>query len=295
MKKFIKKHGFSICMLIICMVGIVLVAYPSVSDYWNSKVQSKAIQNYQQKVNELSDAKQERIKLAAKLYNQGLYNSQRKGTPLEEGVSDYEDVLNVNGDGIMGYIVIPAIDVELPIYHGTDEKILQVAVGHSEISSIPVGGENTHSVLLGHRGLPSAKLFNDLDQLVEDDYFEIHVLNEILYYRVYDIQIVEPKELNNLRITGGKDIVTLVTCTPYGVNTHRLLIFGERTDEIEEQMLLIPDARRINKTYVAIGIGIVLWILSMMVLIYVSSKHKNRRISRKEQQRRRKIIDKYQK
>ncbi len=295
MKRFLKEHCFNIIMTIIFLIGIAIVVYPTVSDYWNSKVQSKAISDYKNAVSNTENSKLERMKAAASLYNQALYNSQQSGKPVSEGTADYEDVLNINGDGIMGYLTIPAIDVELPVYHGTEDSILRVAAGHSPSSSVPIGGENTHSVILGHRGLPSARLFNDLDQLEKGDYFEIHVLDETLCYEVFDIEIIEPKELANLRIKSGEDIITLVTCTPYGINTHILLIHGKRVEKNEIDLLIYSEARRINKAYVAIAVGIVLWTLAMFVLLYVSSRYKTRRLSREEYLRRRKILDKYQK
>lgn len=282
-------------MAIIFILGIAVVAYPTVSDYWNSRVQTKAIGDYRRSVENANAAELEKMKLGARFYNRSLFECQTAGRPAAESASDYESVLNINGDGIMGYLVIPTIDVELPIYHGTEDSILRVAAGHSPSSSVPVGGENTHAVILGHRGLPSARLFNDLDQLEKGDYFEIHVLDETLCYEVSDISIVEPKELAELRIISGKDLVTLVTCTPYGINTHRLLINGKRVESTEIDLLIYSEARRINKAYVAIAVGLVLWTAAMTVLLYVSSKYKTRRLSREEYLRRRKILDKYQK
>lgn len=282
-------------MAIIFILGIAVVAYPTVSDYWNSRVQTKAIGDYRRSVENANAAELEKMKLGAQFYNRALFECQTAGRPAAESVSDYESVLNINGDGIMGYLVIPTIDVELPIYHGTDDSILRVAAGHSQSSSVPIGGENTHAVILGHRGLPSARLFNDLDQLEKGDYFEIHVLDETLCYEVSDISIVEPKELANLRIISGEDIVTLVTCTPYGINTHRLLIRGKRVESTDVDLLIYSEARRVNKAYVAIAVGLVLWTAAMTVLLYVSSKYKTRRLSREEYLRRRKILDKYQK
>lgn len=293
MKRFLKEHCFNIIMMIIFLLGIAIVAYPTVSDYWNSKVQSRAISDYRNTVDRTDNSELERMKTAAILYNQALYSSQQSGKPVPEGTADYEDVLNINKDGIMGYLVIPTIDVELPIYHGTEDSILRVASGHSPASSVPVGGVNTHAVILGHRGLPSARLFNDLDQLEKGDYFEIHILNDMLCYEVSDIKIVEPRELARLRIIGGEDVITLVTCTPYGINTHRLLVQGKRVETTEVDLLIYSEARRINKAYVAIAVGIVLWTLSMIVLLYVSSKYKTRRLSREEYLRRREILDKY--
>lgn len=295
MKSSLKDRWFNILMITIFIIGVAIVAYPTVSDYWNSKVQSKAISDYKKTVENTSNYQLEKLKLEAKTYNQALYESQVFASVMPDNISDYEDVLNINGDGIMGYLIIPVIDVELPIYHGTEEKTLQVAAGHSQVSSLPCGGENTHSVILGHRGLPSARLFNDLDQLEEGDYFEIHILDETLVYEVYETLIVEPQELANLRIKSGEDKVTLVTCTPYGINTHRLLVEARRVYETDENKLIFTEAKRINRAYVAIAAGIVLWTISIFMLIYFSSKHRSRKISHDEYLRRRGILDKYQK
>lgn len=294
MKEFIKNHCFNIIMAIIFILGIAVVAYPTISDYWNSRVQTKAISNYRNSVENANAAELEKLKFAAQLYNESLYECQIAGRPADESASDYESVLNINGDGIMGYIEIPLISVELPIYHGTADDILRVAVGHSPSSSLPSGGVNTHAVLLGHRGLPTARLFNDLDQLSHGDYFEIYTLGDILTYEIYKIQTVEPKDLNKLRIESGNDIVTLVTCTPYGINSHRLLIHGKRIDSINSSKLLIySEARKVNTAYVAVAVGIVLWAIAMTVIIYISSRWSRSKISRDEIIRRREILARY--
>lgn len=281
-------------MAIVFIVGVAVVAYPTVSDYWNSKVQTKAIGEYRRSVENANAAELEKLKFAAQLYNTSLYDCQTLGRPGLESVSDYESVLNINGDGVMGYIEIPLISVELPIYHGTDDDILRVAVGHSPASSLPCGGENTHSVLLGHRGLPTARLFNDLDQLSNGDYFEIYTLGEVLTYEVYKIETVEPEELNKLRIEGGEDLVTLVTCTPYGINSHRLLINGRRVDTKDSgRRLVYSEARKVNTAYVAAAVGIVLWMLAMIVVMYFSSRWSGSKLSRDEIMRRREILAKY--
>ncbi len=280
-------------MMLVFITGVAVVAYPTVSDYWNSKVQSRAISDYADAIGSKDDSEIKAIKLAAQMYNSELYGRQSLGVS-GGAAGDYEKQLNINGDGIMGYIVIPLIDVELPIYHGTDNKILQAAVGHSEMSSLPCGGGTTHSVLLGHRGLPSARLFNDLDQLSHGDYFEIHLLDEVLFYEVYDISIVKPRELDNLRIKKDEDLVTLVTCTPYGINSHRLLIHGRRIESrFKDHGLVFSEARKVNFAYVAVAVGIVLWTLSISVVMYLSSHFGNIRLSRDEVMRRRKILEKY--
>lgn len=294
MRKFIKEHKFNLIMITFLLIGIAIVAYPTVSDYWNSKVQSKAISDYEKKVHE-AGAEIQKYKVEAQIYNQALYNMQKFGSPIGDYVKKYEDVLDITDNGVMGYIEIPIIDVQLPIYHGTDDNVLQVAIGHSSDSSLPIGGKNTHAVLLGHRGLPSARLFNDIDQLVRGDYFEIHVLDEVLTYEVYKVEIVLPQELSKLRIVDGEDIVTLVTCTPYGVNTHRLLVYGKRIDNKNGKTLVFAEARKTNPTYVAIAMGVVLWIMIMSLILYWSNRTLHRTISRKESIRRREILEDYKK
>lgn len=295
MKNFLKKHGFNICMILVCLIGVCIVAYPTVSDLWNRRVQSQVVRRYTEAVSNATEKELQEAKLAATLYNASIYSIQTRGIEGEDEIAEYEKILNLDGSDVMGYIVIPAIDITLPIYHGTDEKVLQSGVGHSQYSSVPIGGNNTHSILLGHRGLPSARLFTDLDQLMEGDYFEIHVLDEILYYKIYDIEIVEPVEMNKLRIEEGKDYVTLVTCTPYGVNTHRLLIKGTRTEEPKQAQFIYSDARKINDFYVALAIGAVFWMIAMIILVIVSSNQKKHNISRKEKMRRDSILHKYDK
>ena len=281
--------------MLIGLVGVCIVAYPTVSDHWNARVQSRAITAYQRVVSDASDEAIGRARAAAALYNQALFDTQQRGVPTGEVLSAYDDTLNLGGDGIMGYLVIPSIDVRLPIYHGTSDEVLQTAAGHVASSSLPLGGASTHAVLLGHRGLPSARLFTDLDQLERGDYFELHVLNDVLYYKVYDIRIVEPVEMNDLRVEVGRDMVTLATCTPYGVNTHRLLIMGERMPEPEKAATVYADARKVSNVQAALWVGVVLWVLVMIVLVVVSARHRRHAIGFEERRRRRRILKKRQK
>ena len=215
------------------LTGISLMLYPAVSDAWNSLHQSRAIETYSERVAELDDFDYERFWADAEEYNRRLI-----GKEADEGAEtlheQYEALLNVSGNGMMGYVEIPSIHTALPIYHGTDEAVLQIAVGHLEGSSLPVGGEGTHCVLSSHRGLPSARLFTDLDKLEEGEVFLLHVLGETLAYKVDQILVVEPDETEALSIEEDRDYCTLLTCTPYGVNSHRLLVRGCRT-EYEKQ------------------------------------------------------------
>jgi sortase A len=220
----------TVLLFFILLAGLSLLLYPSVSDYWNSLHQSRAIASYVDKVAEVDDNTYEQLWADAQAYNQTLAGKVGRYQMSDEERIEYYNLLNISGNGIIGYIEIPAIQCSMPIYHGTDEAVLQIAAGHIEWSSLPVGGENTHCVISAHRGLPSAKLFTDLDKLVIGDDFIVRVLDEVLTYEVDQIRIVLPNELNDLKIEKEKDYFTLVTCTPYGINTHRLLVRGVRIE-----------------------------------------------------------------
>ena len=242
------------------LAGLSLLLYPTVSDWWNSMHQSRAIASYVESVVELDEEQYDAVWQAAQEYNAALPDDDTRFLPGEEEQALYETLLNVGGDGIMGYVEIPKIDVELPIYHGTNEEILQTAVGHIEGSSLPVGGEGTHSVISGHRGLPSARLFTDLDQLEPGDTFMLHVLNETLTYEVDEINTVLPDDISHLGLEDGEDLCTLVTCTPYGVNSHRLLVRGHRVENAPEPIVdvvqIIADATQIPQALVALIIAL---------------------------------------
>lgn len=217
-------------LILVFLVGLSLLLYPAVSDYWNSLHQSRAIVGYAEQVAALDDDTYEILWAEAQAYNETLLDKTNRFILTEEEQEEYENLLTVSSTGVIGYIEITKINCYLPIYHGTDEAVLQTGVGHLEGTSLPVGGESTHCVISGHRGLPSAKLFTNLDQLVEGDTFTLYVLDETLTYEVDQIRIVEPQETEELRITEGKDYCTLITCTPYGINTHRLLVRGHRVE-----------------------------------------------------------------
>ena len=232
-----RKHLSTIVLVILLLIGLSLLLYPTVSDYWNSFHQTRAIATYAENVAALDNASYDAIWDAARQYNRNLCSRSNSFLLSEEQKAEYESLLDISGQGVMGYIEIPEIDVSLPIYHGTEDPVLQVAVGHLEWTSLPVGGESTHCVLSGHRGLPSAKLFTDLDKLREGDTFLLRVLDEILTYEVDQILIVEPQDTAALEIAEGEDYCTLVTCTPYGINTHRLLVCGSRIPYEEAAVL----------------------------------------------------------
>lgn len=220
----------TILLIAVLLAGMSLLLYPTFSDYWNSLHQSHAISDYTEDVANLDKEEYRQIWDNAWNYNHILL-SRNTGFALSDSLkSSYQELLNISTTGVMGYIEIPSINCSLPIYHGTDEAILQVAIGHLEWSSLPVGGESSHCVLSGHRGLPSAKLFTNLDKLQLGDIFMLRVLDEILTYEVDQILIVEPQDTDALAIVDGQDLCTLVTCTPYGINSHRLLVRGHRIE-----------------------------------------------------------------
>ena len=247
-----RKNLSTIILILIFLVGLSVMLYPSVSDAINRKHQSRAVAGYAEEVEQLSDADYQTYFDAADAYNRQL-NTTPNSFYKPDLVSGYAQTLDISGTGIMGYITIPKIIVKLPIYHGTDEGVLQVAAGHLEGSSLPVGGAGTHAVISAHRGLPSAKLFTNLDELEVGDRFTITVLDRVLTYEVDQISIVLPTETDQLLPTEGMDYVTLMTCTPYGINTHRLLVRGKRVETTESQkhIRVAADAFRIEPIIVA--------------------------------------------
>lgn len=218
-------------LVLIMLAGIAIFLYPAFSSWWNDRTQTKIIEEYNKAVGVLDTSQKDEMLDQAHAYNAALASL---ADPMSqyEALTDYSGVLNIPGTGIIGYIDIPKIGVHLPVYHGTSPEVLNVAVGHLEGTSLPVGGKGSHAVISAHRGLPSAKLFSDLDQLTEDDQFSISVLDDIFTYEVDQINVVRPYETELLRPEPDKDLVTLMTCTPYGINTHRLLVRGHRIDTV---------------------------------------------------------------
>ncbi len=259
------------------LAGVSLLLYPTVSDYWNSLHASKAVADYSAEVSQLTQEQYDEIWDAAKAYNEALRDSGNNFNLTDKQKKQYESLLDVGGTGIMGYIEIPNINISLPIYHGTDDSVLQIAVGHLEWSSLPVGGAGTHCVLSGHRGLPSAKLFTNLDQLVEGDTFVLRVLDEVLTYQVDQILIVEPNDTEALQIEEGKDLCTLVTCTPYGINTHRLLVRGHRIKNQAqgETIRVTSDAIQIEPLIVAPVVALPILLILLIVLLVSGNKKKS--------------------
>lgn len=268
-KGFFARHLTTILLVAVFMIGIGLIGYPSFSDYWNSFHQSRAIMNYTETVANMDQEKFDALIQEAEEYNAKLARTGINWTMSEEQQKQYDNLLNFDGTGNMGYINIPKINVELPIYHGTSDSVLQTSIGHLEETSLPVGGESTHTVLSGHRGLPSAKLFTDLDKLTEGDTFTLNILNQTLTYEVDQIRIVEPTDLSDLQIAEGQDLCTLVTCTPYGINTHRLLVRGHRIANQNGEAQVIADALQIRPIYIMPFVAVpILLILIIAVLIF---------------------------
>ena len=280
--RWIKENRVTLIIAAVGLFGLGLILYPSVADWWNSFHQSRAVASYAQKVANLDSSEYDRILAEAEAYNNKLAASGIKWIMNEEEIAAYEKELDITGTGIMGYITIPKIHVELPIYHGIDDAVLQIAIGHLTETSLPVGGPSTHCVVSGHRGLPSAKLFTDIDKLVEGDTWTVNVLNKTLTYEVDQIRVVEPTDLSNLQIEQGKDYFTLVTCTPYGINTHRLLIRGHRVDNAQGEANVIADALQIEPVYIAPFVAIPFIMLLIIIMLVSTGYMKKRKKIRKK-------------
>ena len=261
-------------LVLIMLIGLGIMAYPTVSDWWNSFHASRAIASYSNAVESVDKEKLDEMIQAAHEYNERLLKKPNPYTMTDEDLAEYNSLLDLSGTGIIGYITIKSIGVYIPIYHGVEESVLQIAIGHIEWTSLPVGGESTHAVVSGHRGLPSAKLFTDLDQLREGDTFTITVLNQMITYEVDQIRIVEPGDISELAIAPGKDYCTLVTCTPYGINTHRLLIRGTRVANESGELVVPAEAFRIPNYITIPAIGVPLLFLTLIILLIVSGRRR---------------------
>ena len=274
---WLKKNGLTLILLLILLIGAGLIAYPSFANWWNSFHQSRAVASYAETAANMNTEEYERIISKSQAYNRKLSRSGILWTLDEDEEKEYKEQLDIGTSGIMGYIDIPKIDVMLPIYHGIDESILQVAVGHIPGTSLPVGGEGSHCVVSGHRGLPSARLFTDIDKLVGGDSFTITVLNKTLTYEVDQIRTVLPTDLSDLQIEKGKDYVTLVTCTPYGINTHRLLVRGHRIENADGDASVIADALQIEPIYIVPFIAVPILILLIIGMFIMTGMRTRRR------------------
>ncbi len=268
MGNWIRRNILTVVMTAGLLVGIFLLLYPSVANYWNSFHQAKAISSYTETVSNMSREEYKSILDSARKYNKGLAETGMLWNMTETEKAAYEKELAIEDSGIMGYISIPKFHIRCPLYHGTDEEVLQKAIGHLEASSLPVGGKSTHTLVSGHRGLPSARLFTDLDKVKEGDTWTITVLNETITYECDQVRIVLPDDLSDLKIEEGKDLCTLITCTPYGINTHRLLVRGHRVPNANGTADVTADAIQIEPIYIAPFLaGLILVILLIILLI----------------------------
>lgn len=268
-----KSRASTVILIIVFLVGLSLLLYPSLSDYWNSFRQSRAIASYVESVSHLDNQEYQALLEEARAYNASLVGDKTRFSPTEEELAEYLTLLGSTGAAV-GYVEIPAIKLTLPIYLGTSETVLQVGVGAMEGSSLPIGGESTHAVLTGHRGLPSATLFTDLDRLVQGDMFHIHILNETCTYEVDQILIVEPAEMDALEIVEGEDYCTLVTCTPYGVNSHRMLVRGHRIETPEDAVFVqvSPDALQMDPLFIAPFVAVPILLVLLLFLLFGGQK-----------------------
>lgn len=274
-----KKRLLTVLIFVILLSGLSLLLYPTLSDYFNNVSRAKDINEYAASVAEIDDDSYKKIWDSAVDYNTRLAKKPAHWKLSEKETKDYESQLDIAGRGIMAYIEIPKLNCSLPIYHGTSDAVLQIAIGHLEGTSLPVGGSSTHCVLSGHRGLPSAKLFTSLDRLIAGDVFTIRTLDNTLSYEVDEISVVLPGETEKLQIVSGKDLCTLMTCTPYGVNTHRLLVRGHRVDNAQSSEIRVTaDALQIDPTMIAPVLALpVVIALFIFVIIYSHKRKKHGR------------------
>ena len=273
----VRKHISTIILCITFITGLSLLLYPTVSNYWNAQHQTQAVVDYTERIEKMDDSEKLLEVDRAVSYNSMLVDNGRRFSPNKEEKEFYNSVLSVDDNGMMGYITIPELRLKLAIYHGVDESVLQVGIGHIEGSSLPVGGDSTHCVISGHRGLPSAKLFTDIDKLVIGDVFMLHVYDELLTYEVDQILIVEPEDYSALAIEEGKDYCTLVTCTPYGINTHRLLVRGHRVEnKVIDGTRVTSDAIKVNKYLVIACVSLLLLVVYCLAVLIIKLYKKKR-------------------
>lgn len=261
-----KSNTSTIILIIVFIIGLSLLLYPSLSNYWNSFHATRVITDYNEAIADMTEEDFSEYWAAAEQYNEDLLSVTNRFVLSDEQKARYDSLLDVADDGVMGYIEIPSIRVDLPVYHTVNEDILQHSAGHLPGSSLPVGGKSTHCVISGHRGLPSAKLFTNLDRLAEGDTFMLNILNDTLTYEVDQIRIVLPDEIYDLEIEEGKDYCTLVTCTPYGINTHRLLVRGHRV-ETQVDAKVSNDGLRIEPMLIAPLLAVPILIILLIILL----------------------------
>ena len=294
MKRWIKEQKVNIILCLVILIGVGLLSYPTVSDWWNRFHQTRAVASYAAAVSQMKTEDYDRLFAEADDYNRKLAGTGMKWSMTDEEIQEYNSILDISENGIMGYIDIPRIRQTLPIYHGTDDAVLQIAIGHLAGTSLPVGGDSTHCVVSGHRGLPSARLFTDLDRLTVGDIWTMTVLNRTVTYEVDQIRIVEPEDLSELQIVQGRDYCTLLTCTPYGINSHRLLVRGHRIANLDGDANVTADAMQVDQTLVAIVVAIIILLILCVFLLITSSKWYRQRRDRREMERRKKHLSQNQ-
>ena len=272
-----KKHLSTILLFLVFFIGLSLLLYPTFADWWNSMHQSRAVASYVEQVANMDDDRYEEIWNAAWEYNRSLLYRPNEFLLSQEQQATYLSLLDIGDNGIMGYIEIPKLDVTMPVYHGTSEAVLQVAIGHLEWTSLPVGGESSHCVVSGHRGLPSARLFTDLDKMEIGDTVLLRILDEVLTYEIDQIRIVLPEETDDLLIVPGEDLCTLVTCTPYGINTHRMLVRGHRIETEKERPVRRVTADAIQIEPVVVAPFVAAPMLALLLIALLIPKSRNRR------------------
>ena len=282
-----RRHKTVIFLTLGFLVGICVLLYPAFSDFWNSKTQSRAITDYESVLDNLDENDYNAIFERAHAYNKALYET---NYPLMDykNVPGYYDTLRITDNDMIGYLKIDRIGVELPIYHGTSDDVLNRGVGHMEGSSLPIGGENTHSIMSAHRGLPSSKLFTDLDRMEIGDTFQIIILDQVLTYQVDFIKVIEPTDVSDLQIIEGGDYCTLFTCTPYGINTHRLLVRGVRIETIKEKPIIYVsnEAFRIEPLLVTPAVAApMLFVLLIHLFVKLREPPKHTQQKKEEEER----------
>lgn len=277
-----KGKATTVILVIVFFIGLSLLLYPGVSNWWNSFHQTRAVFSYADTVSKIDSGEYRHYIDEALAYNERLAERGIRWQMSDMERSEYEACLNVDGTGSMGYIDIPKIRVMLPLYHGTEEAVLQTSIGHIEFTSLPIGGESSHCVVSGHRGLPSAKLFSDLDKLTYGDRFTLNILNETLTYEVDQITVVEPADVDALQIEEGQDYCTLLTCTPYGINTHRMLVRGHRVANQDGGAKVLADALQIEPKYIAPFLAAPV-LLILVAFTSITSDRRAKRRKKKEE------------
>ena len=279
-----KRDKVGILLVLMLFIGVCVLLYPSLSQYWNSKTQTRAVENYQDILDSLKEEDYSALFSQAEDYNAALFQLE---DPLYDfsQLEGYDEILDVSGTGIMGYISIPKIGIELPVYHGTSPEVLNIACGHLQGTSFPVGGENTHPLLSAHRGLPHARLFTDLDKMEIGDVFTFTVLDRVVTYQVDQIKVIRPDEIDDVRIIEGEEHCTLLTCTPYGINSHRLLVRGTRIENAAPVLHVTSNAYRIDSLVATPVVAApILLVLLIILMIKYRDKGSKPLISKEEEE-----------